>query len=171
MCSFWAGYQSPVRFQTILQCTMACQHLDKDDAVSILHAQTPDIFARFQRKADPFWKTAFQPLSIIPKRVKDGKGGFMLGCFAVEDIPAGTVVCTAKGFWWPKCERPPTNRMLPINTFNPETLMVWGISPAATGAENLLYYINTSCPMSLVNDYREFADGPNASLVCSLICL
>ena len=153
-----------MRFSIILECCVACCNHSGDDALSILHAQTPDIADRFTRTTD-FWKTAFTPLLLLPKRVSDGNSGFMLGCVAEEDIPAGTVLAVGQGFWWPKCASPRTNRMLHQSPYSPETLTAWGITPGPVGAENMLYYINTSSPMSMVNDYRNLAENPNAALV------
>jgi hypothetical protein len=135
--------------------------------MSILHAQTASLDERF-RRTDVFWRNAFVPLLIMPNiiNIPHTKNKRMFGCVAEQDIPANTVLMTAKGFWWPRCFAPPTAAQLGTNHFdNKNRCAIWGINAEEAGNENMLYMVNASSPLSLVNDYRGLAECPNAALV------
>lgn len=138
--------------------------------MSVLHAQSENMALRFHRPLS-FWKTAFMPLEMYPNLINmpnetDKK---MYGCVAERDIAKGKVLVYAQGFWWPRCcPRPVAHRMCGENLFDEEwRCPIFGVASSAKGAKNMLYMINASDPLSLVNDYRGLADGPNASLVNS----
>ena len=145
--------------------------LRTDTTLTLLNSQTSDADTRFARDL-AFWKTAFVPLLVVPRRVEYPGSGLkgavrhMLGTGALEFIPSGTLLMVATGFWWPKCVPPPTPPVLGLPSHH-GTDSVWGVSMKAAGAENLLFYVNASSPVSLVNDYRGISVTPNSALVSS----
>ena len=135
----------------------------KTDAIAFLDNQTEDPSTRHRRTVGNFWETAFQPLQVMPVRVEKERGTWMLGLEAEEDLQANAEILRAKGFWWPRSATPPSHAMLPPNKNDVYRRKIWGI--ASQVSPNLVYFVNASCPLALVNDYRNRIDRPNASLV------
>ena len=134
------------------------------DALAFLHSQTEDVGRRFTR-GETFWKQAFRRLSIMPQVVQAPDGMDMLGCVAEEDLEAKQLLVVGEGFWWPKCAPPPDQRSVGSDQFSRATLhRVWGVETTSLN-KDLLFFLNASSPMSLVNDYNGLAQEPNASLV------
>ena len=151
-----------------MECALATRAQEDADALGLLHAQSEDISLRFTRP-NSFWTDAFTGLEILPKRTRVC-GKWMLGCVAEVNLPVERTVGVADGFWWPKGAPLPTTACLGTGVFDKTKHYAWGVNPKIPGAENLLYFINASCPLSLVNDYRDIADSPNAALVQALSC-
>ena len=165
---FWSGYPNSTRYLTIMECSLATRVHEDADALGLLHAQTADPILRFSR-SNSFWTGAFIGLEILPKRIRVS-GKMMLGCVAGVDLPGERTVAVADGFWWPKGAPLPTTACLGTGPFDKTKHHAWGVNPKIPGAENLLYFINASCPLALINDYRDLADSPNAALVQALSC-
>lgn len=142
------------------------------DALSFLHSQTPNPEERLLR-GNKFWEQAFQPLEVMPARVPmpNHVGECMLGIVAERKIEAKTVVIRGRGFWWPKHGDPPSASSMgfkwDVRYTKPHNVhMPWGVDLPDVAA-GLRYVMNSTSPMSLVNDFRGIAGGPNASLVAS----
>jgi hypothetical protein len=147
------------------------------DALAILAAQTPCAAERLIR-SERFWDIKFQGLSIMPKRVKKpNTDDYMLGCVAEEDIEDGDHLVRGRGFWLDKACGPPTRANMGLEEkgrfdTSPD-YFPWGINAefVSAGEENgLRYCLSANCPMSLINDFRNISEAPNAALVLLSHC-
>jgi hypothetical protein len=153
-----------------MECALLTNACPGCDGLAVLHAQTESLTERFKRPST-FWKTAFTPLDVLPNiiNIPNTKDKKMLGCIAEVDIPAGDLLMQTSGIWWPRCFSPPTSDdVLGHDQFDAKNRFpVWGTRSSTF--ENLLYIVNASSVLSMVNDYRGLADNPNATLVQILL--
>ena len=96
------------------------------------------------------------------------QGVSMLGVVAEQDIEAKTVIMRGRGFWWAKDGESPDPAAMgldePRYVKSHNVHMPWGVDLEDV-APGVRYIMNASCPISLVNDFRNIAAKPNASLV------
>ena len=161
-------YPSAVKFDTMIQSALALAEEKEIDVLALLMNQTENINHRFRRTVK-FWEEEFQPLSVMPARVPSPNGAWMLGIEAEEALPEKMLIMRAQGFWWPASAKPPSHALLDLNRFDKCRRQIWGIQSSLS--KNLLYFVNAACPLALANDYRGIGDGPNASLVLTLLIL
>ena len=166
------GYPLAWLMPTLLGLSRAVMANKDIDALAILAAQTPCAAERLIR-SDRFWDIKFQGLSIMPKRVKKpNSDDYMLGCVAEEDIEDGDHLVRGRGFWLDKACGPPTRANMGLEEkgrfdTSPD-YTPWGINAefVSAGEENgLRYCLSANCPMSLINDFRNISEAPNAALV------
>ena len=163
---------------TLLGLSRAVMANKDIDALAILAAQTPCAAERLIR-SDRFWDIKFQGLSIMPKRVKKpNSDDYMLGCVAEDDIKDGDHLVRGRGFWLDKACGPPTRVNMGLDQRRPfdtsPDYIPWGINAQFVSPEeeenNLRYCLSANCPMSLINDFRNISEAPNAALVLLSYC-
>ena len=73
------------------------------------------------------------------------------------------VVCRGKGSWWHSGFKLLTPTERGQKNLAAHWPTCWGVK--MQNMANLTFVVNAACPLSLINDYRGFAQKPNCSLV------
>ena len=140
-------------------------HIPTIDALGFLMSQQPDLEKRYRRGLRDL-ETPFDHLRVKPcLYASPTNGDSMFGVQAETTIPKGVDILTADGFWYHESQLLPTHLDRGFKPATPHVPRLWGVNPRIDIVSVLKYAISGSSPFSLVNDFRGFAQYPNAAIV------
>ena len=140
-------------------------HIPTIDALGFLMSQQPDLKKRYRRELRDL-ETPFDHLRVKPcLYASPTNGDNMFGVQAETTIPKGVDILTADGFWYHESQLLPTHLARGFKPATPHVPRLWGVNPRVDIASVLKFAISGSSPFSLVNDFRGFAQFPNAAIV------
>ena len=140
-------------------------HIPTIDAIGFLMSQQPDLKKRYRRELSDL-EAPFNHLRVKPcLYASPTNGDNMFGVQAETTIPKGEDILTADGFWYHESQPLPTHLDRGFKPCTPHVPRLWGVNPRVDIPSVLKFAISGSSPFSLVNDFRGFAQFPNAAIV------
>ena len=163
-CRYWECYTKVVAFSVIISFAVECLTVPSMDTFALLDAQTQDVATRFTR-SKLFYTEAFKALKVKPAAVErpGSKGKKMLGVLAEIPLRKGELVVRGKGSWWHPAFALPSAAERNLNNMAAHWPTCWGVKMQTMAP--LIFVMNASNPMSIVNDYRKITATSNCSLV------